>query len=789
MLKTIKKALILISFFSSSVYPMRQLVTALQVRRTLNQRTSFHNSPCTRCPFIFFGALILDDLLVNHSVAESEELADNQALYDWNKNLASGDMECHMDLHSQYELPEKDFFNHNSNRSDLCYATGSFVSSHNQDWQNISQSKAVLSNNDQETRAYNAYGQNNSRTGVFGIKDPTTRGDLLLDPDVRSFIKQHTPTDLSSCSINNKHSSKQFQEFLALLGAHSKEYQEYYLQEMRKSIELQQEHFKKYGVSSHDLNKLYSGGSKGLVDKILGVDGIQRQQALSIWNNYCQTHWVRQFYKDIGWQKIQDAFNQKVESARIVQLAKEKHAQEVFQQTQRVEQETQQRAQEEAHKQEQQRQAAQEEDAQSASDQNIADTEQGESKQAAAVELSSDACALIARANVELAGLDKLSPDEQKEIIDLLNRAAQEQQAIDPSCDEAIKATVQVADAACQAFGKGCVKLGRDLISFGNSVLDCTVAFSKGLVHGVGKSVQSNWDALMHPVDTLTGLAKGVAHMANLYLEYKLDPINKIASFSNNMASTLADMTQKLNKMSVVEICEKCGEEAGKFGADLLIFDGVLKGASAVTNLVVTETAAMINKAEQGLAAVGEFVEAELAALAQAKETLATTAEGFEVAVNTKRTDIAKEVEALHSEMSAVDKAKNASGSVEKTGHKQIMNAPKEVDTRCLLEKNLEIAEKAKKDAVRIEMLSDGRIRYYEAEKAARTPGPTRGSSYVVEYDPRRGVVRSWYESYDQAGNVNRVRPKMINGQKIESLHYPHTGKELIELAKQLKGK
>ena len=56
---------------------------------------------------------------------------------------------------------------------------------------------------------------------------------------------------------------------------------------------------------------------------------------------------------------------------------------------------------------------------------------------------------------------------------------------------------------------------------------------------------------------------------------------------------------------------------------------------------------------------MGEAVKAEIAALAEAKETLATTAEGFEVAVNAKRADIAKEAEALHSEMSSVDKAKN----------------------------------------------------------------------------------------------------------------------------------
>ncbi len=114
---------------------------------------------------------------------------------------------------------------------------------------------------------------------------------------------------------------------------------------------------------------------------------------------------------------------------------------------------------------------------------------------------------------------------------------------------------------------------------------------------------------------------------------------------------------------------------------------------------------------------------------------------------------------------------------------------PKKVDTSCLLEKNLNIVLDAEKDAVRIRKLSDGRIRYYEREKAARTPGLTRGSNYVLEYDPKRGIVRGWYESYTHAGVVNRVHPKMFNGREIDSLHYPHTGEELIEMAAKVKGK
>lgn len=65
-------------------------------------------------------------------------------------------------------------------------------------------------------------------------------------------------------------------------------------------------------------------------------------------------------------------------------------------------------------------------------------------------------------------------------------------------------------------------------------------------------------------------------------------------------------------------------------------------------------------------------------------------------------------------------------------------------------------------------------------ETPASTPGPTRGSAYVVEYDPGRGVVRSWYESYDHAGNVNRVSPKMINGKKNRVATLSSYGKRII---------
>jgi len=97
----------------------------------------------------------------------------------------------------------------------------------------------------------------------------------------------------------------------------------------------------------------------------------------------------------------------------------------------------------------------------------------------------------------------------------------------------------------------------------------------------------------------------------------------------------------------------------------------------------------------------------------------------------------------------------------------------------ALLKSKLSALQDAQQTAAKTRVLPDGRIRYYDAETPAKTPGPTRGASYVTEHNPETGQVRSWMESYDQSGNVNRVHPKMNNGQAIDSQHYPPTQKEL----------
>lgn len=288
--------------------------------------------------------------------------------------------------------------------------------------------------------------------------------------------------------------------------------------------------------------------------------------------------------------------------------------------------------------------------------------EQSESKQNQEYKFSSQAQELIASTNVQFTGLGTLSEQNQQQITSLVNRAAQEQKNInDASYDELISTTIEVADSACQAFQAGKAGLGNALVNFGNSVLDCAIAFSKGLVQGVDKSIQSNWKAITNPTNTLTTLLKSVVHLAGC-----LHPISaaivigsNITSAVNGFEQALQGATQKLNDMSLTEISENLGEKIGEFGTDLLILDGALKSTSIVKNIAVAEVAIILKKAEQGFTALGEFAKAEIAALAESAELVAKTAEGFEVAINGKRADIAKEAQVLHSEAHSLNKAKN----------------------------------------------------------------------------------------------------------------------------------
>lgn len=106
-------------------------------------------------------------------------------------------------------------------------------------------------------------------------------------------------------------------------------------------------------------------------------------------------------------------------------------------------------------------------------------------------------------------------------------------------------------------------------------------------------------------------------------------------------------------------------------------------------------------------------------------------------------------------------------------------------NAQAALRAKLSGLQKAQETAAVTKTLPDGRIRYYTQEVPARTEGPTRGASFVTEFDPKTGSTRQWMESYDHSGEVIRVHPKSINGQSVDAQHYPPTGAELKNWGQQ----
>lgn len=115
-----------------------------------------------------------------------------------------------------------------------------------------------------------------------------------------------------------------------------------------------------------------------------------------------------------------------------------------------------------------------------------------------------------------------------------------------------------------------------------------------------------------------------------------------------------------------------------------------------------------------------------------------------------------------------------------------VVRPAQSVNAQAALNKKMRALESAQRDAVKVENLPDGRIRYYDIERLARNPGPTRGSSFVTEYNPKTGQTKQWNECYDKLGNICRIHPKTIDGQDVRLQHYPLTKSELQQSSKKI---
>ncbi len=86
--------------------------------------------------------------------------------------------------------------------------------------------------------------------------------------------------------------------------------------------------------------------------------------------------------------------------------------------------------------------------------------------------------------------------------------------------------------------------------------------------------------------------------------------------------------------------------------------------------------------------------------------------------------------------------------------------------------------------ADKIETMPDGSVRYYDKFRAAQKSGPTVGSRFVTEFNPKTGDVTMWNEVYNSSGQVNRIHLKNINGIEINSPHFRQTLQEILEQKK-----
>jgi hypothetical protein len=65
--------------------------------------------------------------------------------------------------------------------------------------------------------------------------------------------------------------------------------------------------------------------------------------------------------------------------------------------------------------------------------------------------------------------------------------------------------------------------------------------------------------------------------------------------------------------------------------------------------------------------------------------------------------------------------------------------------------------------------LNDGRLRYYGQLSPANKPGEMMGRRMVREWNPEKGLYRTWHETLDVNANIRIVRPQSINNAKT---HY-----------------
>ncbi|MBP6892768.1 hypothetical protein KBB68_04290, partial [Candidatus Babeliales bacterium] len=356
---------------------------------------------------------------------------------------------------------------------------------------------------------------------------------------------------------------------------------------------------------------------------------------------------------------------------------------------------------------------------------------------------------------------------------------------------ELVQSIVDFADAAHDANKNGQVLLAAELVDVDCSLLEIVEAiqpYGQALASGVVHSAVDLVHAASHPVETIQGLGKAICYvlktvaincqengLGDVYMpldeQSYLKTKEMLENFDHFRDQRNAEIVQALNNLGD-QITNASGPEKFealvRFGADFVVPGKIIHAVGGVCGAI---------KAETNIARAAELV-------AEAQEQTGSTKLINSIAENVSKVEQAVQekivqnvAENLLDAEKQFDKAsKSISSYCVESARKDKYGIIKE---RSFIEKKISSLENAQKEAKIVRELPDGRIRYYEQEIPSNTQGPTRGRSHVTEFDPKTGRVRLWEECYDHVGNVNRIRPEMINGRDIVSQHYPATYKDI----------
>lgn len=374
-----------------------------------------------------------------------------------------------------------------------------------------------------------------------------------------------------------------------------------------------------------------------------------------------------------------------------------------------------------------------------------------------------------------------LQQEFHQEVCDILQFAATLQKDLGYNSN-LIFSGVLCADAAYEMNQQENIKSTMSLIDLGVALTDVVKQYGQAICNGVFSSGKDFVYGLVHPDEMILSVGNA------LYFVLETAALNSYSE-EYGFEDLYIPLRDERNKQ-IIQGLESLGraiinstgpaivEGLVRFGADFFIPGKIMQAVGTTLGLFRSQI-----KVAKSIEAVGAIAGDSLGAQ-EVLLDVAKTAEKMEM--------VAQENIAQKTAQTLLNAEKQFDKSIQSTKANQFRkkgDAPPAVDTRSLLDKNLSIVEEISHEAGERKYLSNGRIRYYKAETAASTPGPTRGFAYVLEYDPVRGMIRGWYEGYTHAGKINRVHPKMINGNDIVSLHYPHTKKELEIMAQQLKRK